>query len=58
MPELNLCLNKWQLICPVHASSGGFLTPEQHRLGEIQCIGLHNEAVDLRGRGYGGVSVG
>jgi hypothetical protein len=57
MPELNLCLIKWQLICPTHASSGGFLTPEQHRLSKIQYIGLHNEAVDLRGWGYGGVLV-
>jgi len=38
--------------------SGGFLTPEQHRLSKIQCIGLHNEAVNLQGLGYGGVSVG
>ena len=36
-------------------SPNGFLTPEQHRLSKIQCIGLHNEAVDLRGWGYGGV---
>ena len=32
--------------------------PEQHRLSKIQCIGLHNEAVDLRGREYGEVAVG
>ena len=38
--------------------SGDFLTPQQHRLSKIQCIGLHSEAVDLRGWGYGGVSLG
>ena len=31
--------------------SGDFLTPQQHRLSKIQCIGLYNEAVDLRGWG-------
>jgi hypothetical protein len=42
-------------------ATGGFNAhinkPEQHCLSKIQCIGLHSEAVDLRGWGYGGVSL-
>ena len=33
------------------------LGPEGNRLSKLQCIGLRNQAVDLRGWGYGGVLI-